>query len=150
MRLRVQEGAPMTGPFPPKNQLLQACRVEPASDHPLLCWARQLTELHERKRALPRNVDGEIDHRRTALIRDIDRWTNMQLPPPHGSAMVHTETLGAVIDRLAQLTSSAYAALTGTCEQDLRDVWEQLAELALGYEDLTTDITTGRRRLPRG
>ncbi|MEU6832679.1 DUF4254 domain-containing protein [Nocardia beijingensis] len=140
----------MIDPFPTKNQLLQACRGKPGSDHPLLRWAQQLTDLHERKRVLPREEHDEIEHRRTGVIRDINRWTTAQLPPSHGSAMVHTETLGAVIDRLARLTSSAYAALTSACEWDLWDVWEQLAELAVGYEDLTIDLTTGRRRLPGG
>ncbi|WP_067474665.1 DUF4254 domain-containing protein [Nocardia amamiensis] len=140
----------MKQPFPTKNQLLQACRGEAVHDHPLLRWARQLTDLHERKRTLHHDQHDDIDRERTELIHEINRWITAQLPPSHGAAMVHTETVGSVIDRLAQLTSSAYAALTSGCEWDLRDRWEQLAELAIGYEDLATDVTLGRRRLPGG
>ncbi|GAA5048866.1 DUF4254 domain-containing protein [Nocardia callitridis] len=134
--------------FPPKNALLQACRGTITADHPLLHWAHQLTELHERKRAAPESTHPDVDRHRTTLITTIDHWITNNLPPTHGSAMIHTESAGTVIDRLANLTSHAYAALTSPHEQDLWKTWEHLAQLAIGYEDLATDVHTGRRRLP--
>ena len=138
-------------PFPTKNQLLQACRGATLPyDHPVLSWARQLTDLHERKRTQSDDTHDDLERQRIDLIRTIDKWIVAELPPTHGGAMVHTESVGAVIDRLAQFTSSAYAALTSACEWDLWDAWERLAVLAIGYEDLATDVGNGRRRLPGG
>ncbi|MFI5776349.1 DUF4254 domain-containing protein [Nocardia sp. NPDC051570] len=137
-------------PFPSKHQLLQACRAEPALDHPILHCAHELTALHEQLLCAPASPPTESDARRATLIAEIDRWTTSQLPPSHGSASIHTETLGAVIDRLAHRTTTAYAALTTQGDWNLWDAWERLAELAIGYADLTTDLTTGRRRLPGG
>lgn len=138
----------MNNPFPTKNQLLQACRGELPTDHPLLHTARTLTILHERRLSEDCCAYEKTDQQRTELIHSIDTWIDKQLPPSHGAASVHTETVGAVIDRLAQFTAAAYAALTSACEWDLWDAWERLAELAIGYEDLATDVHSGRRRLP--
>jgi hypothetical protein len=83
-------------------------------------------------------------------VIDIDRCVTSALPPAHGGAHVHTETLGAVVDRVAQFTATAYAALANAVDWTLGDAWERLAELAIGYEDLVTDLESGRRRLPGG
>ncbi|MFF3226203.1 DUF4254 domain-containing protein [Nocardia suismassiliense] len=96
-----------------------------------------------------RHID-QIDVRRARLVRDIDRWVTLQLPPSHGAAYIHTETVGAVIDRLAQFTACAFAALASASQWELGDAWEQLAELAVGYDDLAAEVCAGRRRLPGG
>ncbi|MFF3566979.1 hypothetical protein ACFYXQ_04265 [Nocardia jiangxiensis] len=70
------------------------------------------------------------------------------LPPAHVAARVHTETLGAVVDRFAQLTAAALAALANSTDWYVGDAWERLAELAIGYEDLISEVQSGRRRLP--
>ncbi|WP_227996969.1 DUF4254 domain-containing protein [Nocardia australiensis] len=136
-------------PLPTKSEVLRACRGVEHTDHPLLRVAYELTSLHER-----RLTDGgpatEIDSRRAGLVRQIDRWVCSRLPPAPGSASVHTETLGAVVDRLAKYTITAYEALTSASEHDLGNAWEALAELAIGYEDLADELTAGRRRLPGG
>ncbi|WP_223885158.1 DUF4254 domain-containing protein [Nocardia colli] len=146
----------LTDPFPPKHQLLQACRGELPADHPLLRLARELTDLHEQRLCAAkdtiadrRHID-DIDSRRAGLVRDIDRWVILQLPPSHGAAHVHTETVGAVVDKLAQYTACAFAALTSASQWELGDAWEQLAELAIGYDDLAAELSAGRRRLPGG
>ncbi|MFB8277016.1 DUF4254 domain-containing protein [Nocardia colli] len=146
----------LTDPFPPKHQLLQACRGELPAEHPLLRLARELTDLHEQRLCAAkdtiadrRHID-DIDSRRAGLVRDIDRWVILQLPPSHGAAHVHTETVGAVVDKLAQYTACAFAALTGASQWELGDAWEQLAELAIGYDDLAAELSAGRRRLPGG
>lgn len=146
----------LTDPLPSKHQLLQACRGELAADHPLLRLARELTDLHEQRLCAARDTIADrrfiddIDSRRTGLVRDIDRWIILQLPPSCGAAHIHTETLGAVIDRLAQFTACAFAALASASQWELGDAWERLAELAIGYDDLAVEVCAGRRRLPGG
>ncbi|WP_433681607.1 DUF4254 domain-containing protein [Nocardia sp. CA-119907] len=153
-------------PLPTKGEMLRACRGVEHTTHPLLRAAYELTCLHERRRTHPSPTahnglapqcasdhgcqNTEIDTRRTHLVREINHWIHADLPPAHGSAAVHTETLGTVIDRLAAYTAAAYIALTSPSDHALGNAWERLAELAIGYEDLTTDLTTGRRRLPGG
>ncbi|MGV9415293.1 DUF4254 domain-containing protein [Nocardia sp. NPDC003693] len=138
----------MANTLPSKTQVLRACRGTHSPGHPVLRAAHDLTEIHERRlAALPEHL-AELELMRTDLVRVIDCWVTAQLPPSHGAARVHTETMGAVIDRLAQLTASAYAALAHATGKDLAMVWENLAELAVGYEDLASEVCTGRRRLP--
>ncbi|AYF73675.1 DUF4254 domain-containing protein [Nocardia yunnanensis] len=138
----------MRDTLPSKNQVLQACRGSDAPRHPLLRAAHDLTALHERVLAAEPDELAQLDTLRTNLVQQIDRWVTGQLPPSHGAARVHTETLGAVIDRLARLTAAAYAALARESGRELTVAWEHLAELAVGYEDLASEVTTGRRRLP--
>ncbi|MFB7722138.1 MULTISPECIES: DUF4254 domain-containing protein [unclassified Nocardia] len=94
------------------------------------------------------DVCGELDSLRDELVHSIDCWVTSRLPPSHGAARVHTETMGAVIDRLAQLTAHAYEALAHASGPELTRIWERLAELAVGYEDLASEVCSGRRRLP--
>ncbi|MGY2121976.1 DUF4254 domain-containing protein [Nocardia gipuzkoensis] len=140
----------MEPPFPGKHRLLAACRGEAHDDHPLLSAARDLAALHERRLSAGPEQAESIDQCRTRLVRDIDRWVTGRLRPSLGAARVHTETVGSVVDRLAQYTAYAYAALASSSTQSLGDAWEQLAELAVGYEDLTDEVGTGHRRLPGG
>lgn len=140
-------------PLPEKHRLLHACRTEMYTDHPMLRLAYQLTALHEQRLCSARDtLDGrmaidDLDAERRRHIRAIDNWVIGQLPPAPGSARMHTETLGAIVDRLARCTADAYAALAGATD-DLGDAWERLAELAIGYDDLAAELVTGRRRLP--
>ncbi len=136
-------------PLPTKGEVLRACRGVEHAAHPLLHAAYELTCLHESRLADSCRTD-DIDCRRAKLVRQIDHWVHAHLPPAHGAAPVHTETLGAVIDRLAQYTATAYAALASATDNDLGDAWEALAELAIGYEDLADELAAGRRRLPGG
>ncbi|MFF0632593.1 DUF4254 domain-containing protein [Nocardia sp. NPDC004151] len=138
----------MRDTLPSKNQVLQACRGTGFPGHPLLRAAHDLTGLHERLLSARPEQLTELDTRRSNLVHEIDCWVTAQLPPSHGAARVHTETLGAVIDRLARLTAAAYAALARESGRDLTVAWEHLAELAVGYEDLASEVCTGRRRLP--
>ncbi|MVU82846.1 DUF4254 domain-containing protein [Nocardia sp. ET3-3] len=138
----------MRDTLPSKNQVLQACRGTDEPGHPLLRAAHDLTALHERLLGAESDEILELDTVRADLVNEIDCWVTTQLPPSHGAARVHTETLGAVIDRLARLTAAAYAALARQSGRELTIAWEHLAELAVGYEDLASEVTTGRRRLP--
>ncbi|MFX0580091.1 DUF4254 domain-containing protein [Nocardia nepalensis] len=136
-------------PLPRKGEVLRACRGVEHAAHPLLRAVYELTCLHESRLADHCRTD-DIDCRRAKLVRQINHWVHAHLPPAHGSASVHTETLGAVLDRLAQYTATAYAALASATDYDLGDAWEALAELAIGYEDLADELAAGRRRLPGG
>ncbi|MFE9580191.1 DUF4254 domain-containing protein [Nocardia sp. NPDC006044] len=127
--------------------MLQACRGS-VGDHPLLTAVHELTVLHERRSTAAAETTREIDEYRAREVRDIDRWVAARLPVPRGGAYLHTETVGAVLDRLAQFTACAYAALAEESDWDLWFAWERLAELAVGYEDLVEELVAGRRRLP--
>lgn len=134
--------------LPAKNRLLAACRGSVHDSHPLLQWASELSEIHLQLLAIGDRTRGEIDLRRAELVHDIDVWITWQLPPSSGGARVHTETMGAVINRLAQFTAAAYAALANPIDGEVLGAWERLGELAIGYEDLADEVRVGRRRLP--
>ncbi|MCU1648844.1 MAG: hypothetical protein JWN03_9119 [Nocardia sp.] len=134
--------------LPAKSLILAACRGDVRDNHPVLRWASDLSDLHQQLLSTSGSMRDEIDCWRTELIGDINLWVAQQLPPSLGCARLHTESLGAVIDRLAKFTACAFAELSGTGEWELREAWERLAELAVGYEDLTEEVSTGRRRLP--
>ncbi|WP_369690349.1 DUF4254 domain-containing protein [Nocardia miyunensis] len=137
-------------PLPTKYEVLHACRGVGFDRHPILRAAHTLTELHERRLGAGCAATAEMDRERALRVAEIDRWVTASLPPAHGAAHVHTETLGAVVDRLAQFTAAAFAALANSTDWRLGDAWERLAELAVGYEDLITELQSGRRRLPGG
>ncbi len=61
---------------------------------------------------------------------------------------MHTETLGQIIDRMAQLTALAFATLIDGLDLVFHDIHTQLDDLAKGYEDLAAEVVTGTRRLP--
>ncbi|MEV6325228.1 DUF4254 domain-containing protein [Nocardia sp. NPDC051787] len=91
----------------------------------------------------------EIDFHRTRLTRYLDRWVASALPQPSGAAYMHTETVGAVVDRLARYSVLAHTALNRDTQQPhIHYAWQQLAELSLGYGDLSFELTAGTRRLP--
>ncbi|WP_405490875.1 DUF4254 domain-containing protein [Nocardia sp. NBC_00511] len=134
--------------FPARNRLLAACWGGAGENHPLLEWAGELSGIHQRRLSRPDQVaDAEVERRRVAAIREIDSWVARQLPRSLGCARLHTETVGMVIDRLAQLSACAFVELSGA-GIGLCETWERLAELAIGYEDLKDELTCGRRRLP--
>ncbi|MEU2252251.1 DUF4254 domain-containing protein [Nocardia xishanensis] len=138
----------MTEPLPTRSQLLQACRGRTPVDHFLAPHARELTVLHDRRLGEDRDATPVIDERRAQLVRGIDRWARANLPAVHGGAYLHTEGLGTIIDRLAERTAHACTALMRNSDWELWFAWERLAELAVAYEDLATELHAGRRRLP--
>jgi hypothetical protein len=139
----------MSEGLPTRTELLRACREgTPPPGHPVLSRARALAELHVRRLRAERECACALDERRARLVRDVDRWVESRLPVARGGAYLHTESLGSVVDRLARLSACAYAAMAEDQEWDLWFAWERLAELAVGYEDLVTELTRGRRRLP--
>lgn len=163
-----------TEELPSSAAVLRAIR-EPGENqhrHSVLYAARELVDCHERRqRALGRaHVPGasntlvaacsqqvdDIDGCRAEWIGRIDAWVAANVPHRQGASL-HTETLGAVIDRIAakwvaarhylgdEVTPAPGAAQVGG-EAHLR--WTRLAELIDGYQDLITDVIEHRRRLP--
>jgi hypothetical protein len=124
---------------------------------PLLWFARDLAVLHER-RVVGRGgsvdtavaVIREIERRRVELVMAIDDWVMRCVPQHRLGATLHTETVGAVIDRLAESSVRAHHALMTLDAHDelLHNAWHHLAELADAYDDLVRDVMAGRRRLP--
>ncbi|MBF6439642.1 DUF4254 domain-containing protein [Nocardia cyriacigeorgica] len=140
----------MTG-VPCADQVLQACRGCPAAvaHHPVLSAAAELAELHARHTGHPRPDVDEMNWQRATLMLVIDKWVAASTRPPFPAARVHTETVGGVVDRLAQFTVDAYRALTGTADDEYRRACDRLADLATAYQDLVDELDTGTRRLPR-
>ncbi|MRH86730.1 DUF4254 domain-containing protein [Nocardia sp. SYP-A9097] len=135
--------------LPSKDLLLEACSGSVALPHPLLRAAYELASLHEARSIADSDALVEIDCARVQLIHDIDCWTAQELPRPYAAAAMHTETVGMVIDRLAQFSTDAHAALdnSGT-ECQSHYTWKRLAELSLAYADLAHDLDTRTRRIP--
>ena len=108
----------------------------------------------------------DIDAERTKHVTGIDIWVSDNIAHRSGASL-HTETLGAVIDRMAAKWVAAQYALGLPCtggksgtrtrvrvgarhgvDAQAHLHWVRLAELADGYKDLITDVTEHRRRLP--
>ncbi|MFD0363988.1 DUF4254 domain-containing protein [Nocardia sp. GCM10030253] len=170
------EGRIGTGELPPPSALLRAFR-EPDNpnrrQHRVLDTARELVECHERRRSAQQAAHApgassgrvaacnqlveDIDGHRAELVGRIDNWVAANIQHRTGASL-HTETLGAVIDRMAAKWIAAQQALGMKASVDpphplqldgeAHLQWCRLAELADGYKDLITDVNEHRRRLP--
>ncbi|WP_169811144.1 DUF4254 domain-containing protein [Nocardia amamiensis] len=88
--------------LPSKGFVLEACTGNIRHPHPVLETAYELASLHEARLDTPYPARQEIDLHRARLSRYIDRWVASALPQASGAAYMHTETVGAVVDRLAR------------------------------------------------
>lgn len=145
------------GPLPNSDLLVRACRGHRVIGGQLLWYARDLAVLHERRlvgRGGSIVTDParlvEIERRRMELVMAIDDWVVRNVPQHRLGATLHTETIGAVIDRLAEASVRAHHALMTLDADDelLHGAWHHLAELTDAYDDLVRDVLAGRRRLP--
>ncbi|GAB2549484.1 DUF4254 domain-containing protein [Nocardia heshunensis] len=117
----------------------------------MLRSAHALAELHERRGQVRDPVMvGEIDCRREELVDDINDWVEQELPQHRNGATLHTESLGAVVDRMARSWVEANQVIDheGAASDNTHKHWYHLAELVDGYTDLVIDVAGGRRRLP--
>jgi hypothetical protein len=120
-------------------------------DRVLLRTARALAELHVRRaQVCDPTLIAEIDCRRGELVEDINDWVGQQVPQHRNGAALHTESLGAVVDRMARSWVTANQAIDrdGPRSDNTHKQWYRLAELVDGYTDLVIDVAGGRRRLP--
>ncbi|KZM75628.1 DUF4254 domain-containing protein [Nocardia terpenica] len=176
-----------TGPgeLPSAGAVLRAFRAPADSapcGHCVLDSARELVQCHERRRAAQQaarapgtsarhvaaysQLVDDIDSDRAKLVEHIDNWVADNIAHRAGASL-HTETLGAVIDRMAGKWVAAQDALGLPLPSTKVDAraratvlthravdgeahlhWVRLAELADGYKDLVTDVVEHRRRLP--
>ncbi|MGY2091087.1 DUF4254 domain-containing protein [Nocardia gipuzkoensis] len=127
--------------------LLSAIRGHHVDDHQLAKLAHEFGAMYHRHLT---GLERECHCRRAELIIEVDVWVGDRLPIPHPGATLHTETLGAVIDRLAEAQVRAYHLLMSIDPADPRvhAAWYRLAELVDGYTDLITEIAQRSRRLP--
>lgn len=148
----------VSGILPSSDLLLRACRGYRVVGGPMVWFTRDLAVLHER-RLIGRGGSEpahdpptliEIDRRRNELVMAIDDWISRSIPQHRLGATLHTETIGAVIDRIAEASVRAHHALMTLDANDeiLHVAWHHLAELADAYDDLVADVLAGRRRLP--
>ncbi|UFS96607.1 DUF4254 domain-containing protein [Nocardia huaxiensis] len=141
----------IAGGLPTAPQLLCAFQGRRFQDRVLLRSAHALAELHER-RAQVRDpmLVSEIDCRRSELVDDINDWVGQELPQHRNGAALHTESLGAVVDRMARSWVEANQVIDheGAASDNTHKHWYHLAELVDGYTDLVFDVAGGRRRLP--
>ncbi|NKY31781.1 DUF4254 domain-containing protein [Nocardia speluncae] len=91
----------------------------------------------------------QLRSRRTELIRLLDRWAQ-RLPAASPGVGAHPQSLGCLIDRMAEAAAHAFHLLrTDEIGGDrMHAAWTRLAELELEYADLVRDIAAGSRYLP--
>ncbi|MFF0494298.1 DUF4254 domain-containing protein [Nocardia sp. NPDC004068] len=133
---------------PSAEELCAAIRGHHIGEHPVLALAAEFGTLYQTMQA---SCTHQCCCPRVELVLAVDTWAADHLPVPCGGARMHTESLGAVIDRLARLQVHAYHLLmTADLTQDpqVHAAWYRLAELVEGYTDLTTELTRRSLRLP--
>ncbi|WP_174189863.1 hypothetical protein [Nocardia barduliensis] len=135
--------------LPGKDELLMACRGFPLpADDPVLSAAAELAVLHQRREQTAWAALAVIDAHRSWLMNTINTWVQVVIPQPVPGARVHTEAIGQVIDRIAQLTAHTYTALAGASEEVFWESAEVVEDLAVAYADLVEELLAGTRRLP--
>lgn len=107
--------------------------------------AHALVALH--RQPLP---GPDQDRARAAWIAEIDLLVATHAPHPRATAPIHTETVGAIVDRMASTAAQFLDQLDdlGAADLTVSSTWRRLAQLELGYSDLATEILAGRKRLP--
>ncbi|WP_169813301.1 DUF4254 domain-containing protein [Nocardia vaccinii] len=135
--------------LPSKVLLVQACTGTAIPSHPVLLACRELARLHQDRLDHSNPDIPAIDKARRNAVREVDRWlsaSGMQTP---NAPFLHTETVGMVIDRIAEYSIAAQAGSErGILELHRHYLWRRMSELAVAYEDLVSEIHAGRRRVP--
>lgn len=143
--------APPVSELPTAPQLLCAFQGRRLAGGELLRLAYALVLEHQRRvRVRDFALAAEIDFRRSELIADINGWVSQELPRHRHGAVLHTESLGSVIDRMARSWVEANHTIdsAGVRSDATHKHWYRLAELVDGYTDLIAEVSGGRRRLP--
>lgn len=134
--------------MPHREMLLAALRGLPHDDHPVLDAAGELAVLHQVRERTPASRTIAVDRRRAQLMRSIDRWVILAAPVPSADAEEHCDTLGGLVDRLAEHSVRAFVALAHAPESVFYDEWVRLDDLADTYQRLVEDLWAGVRSMP--
>ncbi|MFF0492503.1 DUF4254 domain-containing protein [Nocardia sp. NPDC004068] len=134
--------------LPSADELCAAIRGHHIDAHPVLELAAEFGTLYQTARSSALQCCCP----RVELVLAVDTWAAGNLPVPCGGARMHTESLGAVIDRLARLQVHAYHLLMTVADlstdPQVHAAWYRLAELVEGYTDLNTELSRRSLRLP--
>lgn len=136
---------------PTATRLLCSFQGTGAADHEMLRAARALAVLHGHRMTMrDARLVAEVDDRRRELVEDIDDWAGSQFPHRADDVLIHAETLGAVIDRMAWawVDANQVVEIDRVRDRQARKRWHRLAELIDGYTELIGDLRRGGRRLP--
>lgn len=133
--------------LPTGEALLSAIRGHHVGPHPMARVACELGRLHHPD---TRDSIRAKQHFRNILARQADQWVADHAPPPHPAAILHPESMGAVLDRLARQQVRAYHLLMTAEPSDplVHAEWYRLAQLIDDYTDLANAVTRRARRLP--
>lgn len=106
-------------------------------------WADDDSMLAATKREIDR-----MNMARTQLVDSIDSWIAEHVRQD-SAAVLHTETLGSVIDRICIASvRSAQLHRISTAKARARLADQQLRELASAYDQLVKEMLAGTRRVP--
>ncbi|MBF6328437.1 DUF4254 domain-containing protein [Nocardia transvalensis] len=146
--------------LPSAADIVAAC--DPTADHPtqdpIVGAVRSLARLAAEDHAHATGHDDDADElalTHDELLETIDRIIGQRLPLPlpreRWDAAVHTETLAPVISRLVTLavTRAAMTRQVPGPDRVADELDTALADLRTAYDQLVTELLSGRRRLPR-
>ncbi|WP_280236858.1 DUF4254 domain-containing protein [Nocardia cyriacigeorgica] len=115
--------------------------------HPVTRCARYLATLH------PYTAAEDVTDtaaQRDSLIHAIDVWTQNHVPQHRRGTVLHTETLGTVVDRIvaAYMRVQHLKASGAPHRPGVTDAEHRLAQLVESYTGLVQEVSAGVRRLP--
>ncbi|MBF6388181.1 DUF4254 domain-containing protein [Nocardia farcinica] len=116
--------------------------------HPMLDAAGELGILHAARLTGGGEAVERIDLHRLRLVRAIDRYIALVTPVATPNARRHTETVGAVVDRLANWCALAYTPGITATGNEIYFAETYVGQLAGGLDDLIAGLVTGSCTVP--
>ncbi|MFE3058781.1 DUF4254 domain-containing protein [Nocardia sp. NPDC059236] len=132
------------------EELLAAIHGHGMAHHSVVRWGKELADLHLDAQVAGEDELDDINLRRSELIHEIDLWTNRNVPQHRSGVRMHTETIGSVVDKIAEACIRlVHGMITwDIAGAEVRGACNHLAEVVLGYRDLVAEVVQGQRRLP--
>lgn len=114
---------------------------------PILEAAAELGELHAARFTEPGNCNSTVV--RLRLARHIDMLVMIAAPIPRSDALLHAESVGAVIDQIAAQAAIAYQVPSArVSSSEIDDAHAHLLSLSTDYVELIDKLATGSCCLP--